>query len=62
MLTPLGSYDTDLQMFAVRTNTNSRHLRWMRWLADQGLLEHLVAGPSSGPYVEEVFTSSERTS
>ena len=28
-------------------------LSFMRWLAEQGLLEHDVVGPSTGPLVEQ---------
>jgi hypothetical protein len=28
-------------------------LRCLRWLAEHGLLEHAIAGPSSGPLVND---------
>jgi hypothetical protein len=43
-------YDGDLQMF-VQTSCepDTDRLRFLRWLAERGRLEHEVAGPASGP-------------
>jgi hypothetical protein len=47
------SYDGDVQMFRETTRpVNLAHLRFLRWLIEQGRLEHLPAGPPSGPFVE----------
>jgi len=44
------SFDGDLQMFREAPKTiNMEHLRFLRWLVEQGRLEHAVAGPSTGP-------------
>jgi hypothetical protein len=48
-------YDGELQMFVDATHEPSfESLRFLRWLAEQGLLEHEIAGPSSGEYAEVV--------
>jgi hypothetical protein len=48
-------YDGDLEMFCETASTiNVAHLAFLRWLADRGRLEHLTAGPPSGPFVETV--------
>ena len=42
-------YDGDLQMFCEEPREiNVAHLRFLRWLIEQGRLEHLPAGPPSG--------------
>jgi hypothetical protein len=47
------SYDGDVQMFRETAKpVNLAHLRFLRWLIEQGRLEHLPAGPPSGPFVE----------
>ncbi len=47
------SYDGDLQMFAeAPAAVNLPRLRFLRWLAEQGRLEHSPAGPPSGSLVE----------
>jgi hypothetical protein len=48
------AYDGELQMFcdAVR-EPNLEALIFLRWLAEQGRLEHEVSGPASGEYVGE---------
>lgn len=46
----LGPYDPNLEMF-VETKPlrfNEERLRFMRWLAINGRLEHPVAGPTEG--------------
>lgn len=56
----IGSFDRDLAMFreqpkVVRLN----HALFLRWLADQGRLEHEVAGPPSG-HVAALVADVER--
>jgi len=47
-----AQYDGDLQMFRVAAHEPSREaLRFLRWMAEQGRLEHEISGPSSGEYV-----------
>jgi hypothetical protein len=42
-------YDGDLEMFCEEPKAiNIAHLRFLRWLIEQGRLEHLPAGPPSG--------------
>ncbi len=42
-------YDGDLQMFGEEPQEiNVAHLRFLRWLVEQGRLEHPPAGPPSG--------------
>ena len=49
----MKSYDGDLQMFAEAPAAVSLpRLRFLRWLVEQGRLEHLPAGPPSGSLVE----------
>ncbi len=46
-------YDGELQMFVDASHDPSlESLHFLRWLAEQGRLEHEVAGPSSGDYAE----------
>ena len=48
----LGPYDGRLQMFIQELpEADARRLRFLRWLAEQGQLEHDIAGPPSGSYV-----------
>ena len=45
----IGRYDTSLQMFVEEPRpVDSGRLRFMRWLGEQGRLEHAVAGPPQG--------------
>lgn len=47
-------YDTELQMFCDTSHEPNREaLRFMRWMAEQGRLEHDVFGPASGEYAGE---------
>jgi hypothetical protein len=42
-------YDGNLEMFCeAPKDINVAHLRFLRWLIEQGRLEHLPAGPPSG--------------
>jgi hypothetical protein len=46
----MGPYDSTLQMFVQTPQPiDMSRLSFMRWLAEQGKLEHTIAGPSSGP-------------
>jgi hypothetical protein len=50
---PGAQYDGDLQMFRVAAHEPSREaLHFLRWMAEQGRLEHEISGPSSGEYVD----------
>lgn len=43
------SYDSDLEMFRQAPRPlDHAHLCFLRWLAEQGRLEHAPAGPPSG--------------
>jgi hypothetical protein len=43
-----GTYDSNLQMFCERpVEIDQSKLRFLRWLAEHGQLEHEVAGPST---------------
>ena len=47
------SYDGDLEMFREPPSpVDEAHLRFLRWLAERGRLEHLPAGPPSGAFAE----------
>jgi hypothetical protein len=44
-------YDADLEMFVEPScEPDMAHLRFMRWLAERGHLEHRTAGASSGDF------------
>ncbi len=46
-----GSYDSELQMFCqVPREVAMTRLRFLRWLAERGQLEHEAYGPPSGEY------------
>jgi hypothetical protein len=45
-----GRYDPELQMFRdTPRELNLNRLRFLRWLAEHGRLEHEAAGESIGP-------------
>ena len=47
----LGQYDSTLQMFRDQPcDVNMSRLRFLRWLGEHDLLEHAIAGSSSGAY------------
>ena len=47
----LGPYDGTLQMFIQTLPApDAQRLRFLRWLAEHGALEHDVAGPPGGSY------------
>ena len=46
-------YDGDLQMFCESVHElDLGKLRFMRWLAEQGRLEHPIAGPPAGEHAD----------
>jgi hypothetical protein len=48
-----GRYDAELQMFCPAVSEpDLERLRFLRWLAEQGELEHEVSGPPQGRYAE----------
>lgn len=53
----LTSYDGDLRMFREAPRpVDTAHLRFLRWLVEQGRLEHPPAGPPGG----ELAQASDR--
>jgi hypothetical protein len=55
----MGPYDSTLQMFVQPpTAIDMSRLAFMRWLAEQGRLEHQIAGPSSGALVGQAGARS----
>jgi hypothetical protein len=54
MMKNARAFDTELQMFRQDTALNLAHLSFLRWLAEQGRLEHPIAGPSAGPLADEL--------
>jgi len=49
MMNDLQRYDGDLEMFREDPKpVDLARLRFLRWLAEQGRLEHPAAGPPSG--------------
>jgi hypothetical protein len=45
----VGRYDGNLETFGeTPQGINVAHLRFVRWLVEQGRLEHLPAGPPTG--------------
>jgi hypothetical protein len=52
-------YDGELQMFCDTTHEpNQSTLRFMRWMVEQGRLEHGAAGPPSGEYAEQTLSAA----
>lgn len=48
-----GRCDSDLKMYVeAEREVDLRRLRFLRWLVAQGRLEHEVAGPPAGPFVD----------
>ena len=46
-----GLYDPELQMFVERARQpDGARLRFLRWLAEHGRLEHAAAGPPGGQF------------
>jgi hypothetical protein len=51
------AYDTELGMFVDSTREpDCAHLRFLRWLVEQGLLEHEAASLPTGEYAVMVQT------
>ena len=49
-----SNYDGEVQMFVERPREiDLAHLRFLRWLAVRGYLEHAPAGPSYGVYARD---------
>ena len=47
-----SEYDGEVQMFVEpRREVDLAHLRFLRWLAERGQLEHATAGAPGGDYV-----------
>lgn len=62
MAAKTSRYDGDLQMFTeAPREPRLAELRFLRWLAEQGQLEHRVFGPSVGRYAIADVVMSERT-
>jgi len=54
-------YDNDLQMFKEpERDANIANLRFLRYLAEQGRLEHRMEGKSVGTYALEELTLEKR--
>ena len=54
-----GNYDSELQMFVDRAREpDGARLRFLRWLAERGWLEHEPAGPPTGAYAAATLTDS----
>jgi hypothetical protein len=52
-------YDGELQMFCDSAHeANLEGLRFIRWLVEQGRLEHGAAGPPSGEYAEQSLSQA----
>lgn len=59
-MTAVGRYDTALQMFREDQKlVRLPHARFLRWLAEQGRLEHPAYGPPSG-HVAALVADVER--
>jgi hypothetical protein len=59
MMQHTQGFDGDLQMFRDRPPAvNLAHLRFQRWLLEQGRAEHPPAGPSAGELADPVDAGS----
>jgi hypothetical protein len=57
-MTGQRKYDGTLQMFVEPTReVDLTSLRFLRWLGEQGKLEHELAGPSTGEYAAQPVAS-----
>jgi hypothetical protein len=55
-----NSYDSELQMFCeAGVEPRPATLRFYRWLAERGALEHPVFGPPAGEWVHEAAAAAE---
>lgn len=49
----IGQFDGDLEMFCEpKSELNLPKLKFLRWLSEQGKLEHEVFGQPTGDYAE----------
>ena len=49
----VGVFDEELQMFRENVHEpNLTKLQFLRWLGEQGKLEHEIFGPPAGEYAE----------
>ena len=48
------SYDAELQMFRSDSSINLAHLQFLRWLSEQGRLEHAPVSLPSGQLARAV--------
>lgn len=56
---PTGRFDPELQMFADQPHEpDPDHLRFLRWLAEHGRLEHDIAGASINEELGEAGSSA----
>ena len=56
----IGKYDTALQMFVLPpADLDRKRVGFLRWLAENGRLEHYPAGPPSG-HVAALVADVER--
>ena len=54
-------YDGDLQMFIEPPRgTDVARLRFLRWLSERGLLEHVSVGAASGKYADAATLTEHR--
>jgi hypothetical protein len=54
MMTTAQQYDSELQMFRDRSREPKlERLRFLRWLAEHGKLEHRVESRSSGEFADD---------
>lgn len=62
MMTGKSGYDSEVQMFVEEPRKlDLAHLRFLRWLAERGLLEHALAGvPDSENEPVDVSACIER--
>ena len=52
---PIGRYDKEFQMFCEPVHEPAlAKLRFLRWLAEQGKLEHEIFGQPTGEYAKSV--------
>ena len=55
----MSGYDSELQMFTDRPpEPNMDRLRFMRWLVENGRLEHGVEGQPAGAFAFETLDSA----
>ena len=63
MTTKTSQYDAELQMFTEQPHeVNLDQLRFLRWLAEHGRLEHQIEGASFGPFALEALIMEDHGS